>query len=257
MGCNCEHRNDEEEIDTSRKGEIEPNPINQQNTNKTKFTYHKSATLPPDFEFISKKSNSKFNTIQTVSENQNVLKEVENKNIDKTKPLDDFSLYLFEHINKLREDPSSYIDIIQNSESNIQNYKGGRLIYKSNVKVALDTGIQAFEEAKLMLSNTKPMDKLKFDYNMTIKVPNREEDIVNKNYLKNQLLIKYDEGINISTSWREIINDPETCFILMIVDDNCKKKGFKRKNLLNPDYKYIGISSVLINKKFSCYITLG
>ena len=43
----------------------------------------------------------------------------------------------------------------------------------------------------------------------------------------------------------------------MIVDDTGDKSGLKRKDLLNPDMKFIGICSVTINKKFACYITLS
>ena len=43
----------------------------------------------------------------------------------------------------------------------------------------------------------------------------------------------------------------------MIVDDNGIKSGMRRKDLLDPNMKYIGISSVEIKKKFVCYITLS
>ena len=43
----------------------------------------------------------------------------------------------------------------------------------------------------------------------------------------------------------------------MIVDDSGIKSGMKRKDILNPKMKFIGISSVEINKNFVCYITLG
>ena len=100
------------------------------------------------------------------------------------------------------------------------------------------------------------MEKLIFDYNMRIRIPKNEKDIKNKDYLRNQILIKNDTGMGIKSYWREIIYDPETCFILMIVDDNGKKAGMKRRDILNPKFKYIGISSGMINKSFACYITL-
>ena len=42
----------------------------------------------------------------------------------------------------------------------------------------------------------------------------------------------------------------------MIVDDNGKRAGYKRRSILNPEYKYIGISSKMIGNNFICYITL-
>ena len=66
-----------------------------------------------------------------------------------------------------------------------------------------------------------------------------------------------NNGINIKSYWRDVIKDPEISFLLMIVDDNGVKSGKKRKDILNSSMKYIGISSVEINGKFVCYITLS
>ena len=43
----------------------------------------------------------------------------------------------------------------------------------------------------------------------------------------------------------------------MIVDDNGIKSGMKRKDILNPTMKYIGITSAEINKQFVCYVALS
>ena len=234
---------------------------------------HKSSTLTPDIKNYLSKHNEIFQTISdknvTINYDENTSKKntidyyqpeeddsLEENIIDKSVPSDEFSKYIFTQINLLRENPSSFINLIQGSESNIQRDKKNRLIYKTKLKVALDKGIKAFEEAKLILSNTKPMPKLNFDYDMKLKLPKNEINIKSNNYLKNQVLIKGDKGISIKAYWKEIIYDPETCFVLMIVDDNGKKAGFKRRNLLNPEYKYIGISSKNINNNFICYITL-
>ena len=125
--------------------------------------------------------------------------DIKEDNIDKTMPSDEFSKYIFDQINLLRENPSSFIELIQNAKSNITIDQKNRLIYKTKVKVALDKGIKAFEEAKLILSNTKPMEKLKFNYNMKLKLPKKEVNIKSYNYLKNQILIKADNGINIKS----------------------------------------------------------
>ena len=163
---------------------------------------------------------------------------------------------ILDKINNLREKPYSFIDLIHNSEVNIQRDRYQRLIYKSKVKVALNLGLEAFEEAKLFLNNIKPMEKLIYDHKMSITVPKNEKDIKDKNYLKNQIIKKRKSGIDIKSYWKEIINDPETCFLLMIVDDNWKRPGSKRRYILNPEFKYIGISSYKTRNSFACYITL-
>ena len=65
-----------------------------------------------------------------------------------------------------------------------------------------------------------------------------------------------NEGIKIKSFWRDIIKDPEISFLMMIVDDIGEKSGMRRKDLLDTNMKYIGISSVEINESFVCYITL-
>ena len=280
MGCRCDSKFEELEIEKSANIE-NPNSnqnfqtiseVNKISSNNTLL--HKSSTLTPDIKNYLSKHNEIFQTISdknvTINYDENTSKKntidyyqpeeeddsLEENIIDKSVPSDEFSKYIFTQINLLRENPSSFINLIQGSESNIQRDKKNRLIYKAKLKVALDKGIKAFEEAKLILSNTKPMPKLNFDYDMKLKLPKNEINIKSNNYLKNQVLIKGDKGISIKAYWKEIIYDPETCFVLMIVDDNGKKAGFKRRNLLNPEYKYIGISSKNINNNFICYITL-
>ena len=283
MGCNCDSKLEELEIQTKDNMHLnedfeiinKDNTVNHdKNSNSKEYNNYKSETLTTEihriigknelFHLISDKNvtinvdelGSKYNTIEILEKEDDEEEDIKEDNIDKTMPSDEFSKYIFDQINLLRENPSSFIELIQNSKSNITIDQKNRLIYKTKVKVALDKGIKAFEEAKLILSNTKPMEKLKFNYNMKLKLPKKEVNIKSYNYLKNQILIKADNGINIKSYWKEVISEPETCFILMIVDDNGKKAGYKRRSILNPEYKYIGISSKMINNNFICYITL-
>ena len=103
-------------------------------------------------------------------------------------------------------------------------------------------------------ANCVPMNKLIYNPNMNIPLPISEEEIKDKNYLKNNVKLLLSNNVKIRTYWRDIINDPETSFILMIVDDSGNKAGNKRKDLLNPDMKYIGICSTMIGKNFVCYL---
>lgn len=273
MGCKCDKNLEELEIEKDNNyQQLENNFLeNKGYRNDIKTNFHKSSTLNPSSKAFYSKDKATFDYLSTITENNETINKEENniginiieedkeedeENIDKTKPTDEFSQILLGFINKLRENPHSCINLIQNSESNIQIDKHHRLIYKSRAKVALNKGLKSFEEAKLILSNTKPMEKLKYDFNLRIKMPKEEKDLKNKNYLKNEVFIKNDNGMDIKSYWREIIWDPETCFILMIVDDNGKNSGAKRRDILNPNYKYIGLNSKMINKSFACYITL-
>ena len=193
------------------------------------------------------------NTFFSPKNNNNILSSRSNTE----KPNDSFSRYIFNQINALRENPQSYIDIIQNAKKNITIDKNGANIYKSSVKVALNKGILAFDEAIEDLRNTRPMKRLKFNPDFVVDTPKNELDVKSKVYLTNQIRLKLDEGIDIKSFWKDIVKDSETCFILTVVDDSGKTTGNKRSDILNKDNKYIGISSVWIGKSFACYIVIG
>ncbi len=198
-----------------------------------------------------KQSNSNKNSINNNNNNNNIPNEY------KEFPKDAFSKYVFEHINQVRTNPKDFISKIEESKSKITIDKYNRLIYKSKVKVALSKGEPAFEEAISFLENTNPMNELIFIPQMCVPVPTNEEDIKDKNYLKEKIEEITKNNVCIRTYWRDIIKDAETSFILMIVDDTGSKSGMKRKDILDPNMKYMGISSVMIGKSFVCYMTLS
>ena len=179
MGCRCDVKPEELEIDKISNSEnLNSNPnfqtiSEEYKTNNNNLILHKSSTLTPDIKNYLVNNKEIFQTISdknvTINIDDNTSKKntidiyqaeedddsIEENIIDRTVPSDEFSKYIFNHINLLREDPRSFISLIQGSESNIQRDKKNRLIYKTKLKVALDKGVKAFEEAKLILSNTK------------------------------------------------------------------------------------------------------
>ena len=172
------------------------------------------------------------------------------------RPKDDFSEYIFDNINKIREDPQSFIKVIEQSKKNIILDKKGIFIYKSIIKVALTRGLPAFDEAINFLKKLKPMSKLIFSNELMIESPINEEQIKDKKYMNEQINIKVQNGIPIKSFWRDIIKDPQTCLILMIVDDNGPNSGKKRNDILDPNMQCIGIVSKKIGKSFASYMTL-
>lgn len=172
-------------------------------------------------------------------------------------PEDDFSKYIFTQINKLRQDPQSFIQNITDNEHKVKTGKNGRLIFKSNVKVALTKGVEAFEEAKEILQETAPMEPLIYNPRMNIPLPKNEEDIQDKQYLKNQSKEMIQAGVPIKAYWRDIVKDAQTSFLLMVVDDGGVKAGMKRKYLLDPKMRYIGINSTVLGNSFVCYMTFS
>ena len=172
-------------------------------------------------------------------------------------PKDSFSRYIFDQINSLRQNPQSYIDLIENAKKNVTTDNSGVKIYKTSVKVALNKGLPSFDEAIEDLKKAEPMKKLKFNPDFVVDVPKNEVDVKSKDYLQNQVKLKINRGVDVKSFWKDIVKDSETCFILTVVDDSGKNAGYKRNDILNKDNKYIGISSVWIGKSFACYIVLG
>ena len=204
---------------------------------------------------VNKKINLDINEIKLKREINN--SNLNNNIINEKKQMDDFSQYIFNHINKIRENPQSFISNIEEAKPYILYNKSKKLIYKKNVKVALSEGIPAFQEAISILKICKPMNKLIFEPKLMVKLPDNEDDIIDKEYFKYEIRKMISEGIPIKSYWRDIINDPETSFLMMIVDDTGKKSGMKRNDILDPNMKYIGICSKSIGKYFICFLTFS
>ena len=179
------------------------------------------------------------------------------KLLNSKKPIDEFSQYIFTYINKIRENPQSFIDNIEKAKFYIEYNKSNKLIYKKNIKVALSQGLPAFEETISILKIVKPMNKLIFEPKLMVKLPQNEEELLDKNFFKLEIKKMKEKGIPIKSYWRDIIKEPETSFLMMIVDDTGIKAGLKRKDILDPNMKYIGICSRTIGKYFICFVTFS
>lgn len=171
-------------------------------------------------------------------------------------PSDNFSRALFTQINKIRENPQSYIKVIQDAKKNIITDRHGRLVYNGKIKIALTRGEQAFDEAINFLKNVNRLEKLIFNPYLLVEMPKSENEIKYKADLRYKVENMINKGIIIKSFWRDIIKDPELSLLMMIVDDIGENSGMRRKDLFDPNMKYIAISSVEINGSFVCYFTL-
>ncbi len=236
--------------------------INYRNiNNNNNFTNNISNNSTNNLFQYSTNQFSSFNNLNDIVEHNFNIRKKENIIDFDTNilPEDDFSLYLFDEINKIRIDPKSYIDIIRSNKNKVITDKKNRLIFKSKVKVALYQGIPIFDDAINSLQITQPMNKLIFNPHLCIELPKNEDEIKDRMYLKNKInKICENNNVIVKSYWRDIVKDPETSFILMIVDDcGTNNSGRKRADLLNPEMKFIGINSIMIGKYFACYIVLS
>lgn len=207
----------------------------------------------------NKKDNEEWKSIRMYKYNKNTENcRYENDN-SIILPKDNYSKYLLELINQIRIDPQSYIQVIEEAKKKItKNKYDERLIYNGKIKIALNEGgISAFDNAINYLKNIKPMEKLLFNELIVIPSPKNENDIRDKNYMKYKVEELVNKGFIIKSLWRDVIKDPESSFLLMIVDDNGSQSGMRRNDILNPNMKYIGISSNEINGYFVGFVTMG
>ncbi len=188
-------------------------------------------------------------------------------------PKDKFSQYVFEEINRIRANPSYYCGFLEDCKKNIKpNRYQEKLVYNrtgdNKCKVLLNRGEEAFDEAIDDLGEAGKLDKLVYSPEITIDPPKKYSDIRNQHYFQDKVDQLKQNGYNIKAFWKDVVNDKESCVTLLLVDDNGQQlTGRKRKILLDPDIKQIGISSNIDSygrvmgkgekEPFCCYMTFS
>ena len=181
----------------------------------------------------------------------------------------EYNKRVFDLINKIRLDPPEYSKIILDNIKNIiyethliKNEETGdeedkRLcIFKKKVKVTLNKGEQSFQEAAKILESTASMEPFIFKDKIVLPLPKTEEEIMNHKFINNQAN-EIMKKTKINFYFQEYIKNPEVAVLMMIVDDNKNMNGKKRNNILNPDFKYIGINSTFVGKNFIAYFSFS
>ena len=252
MGCQC--ANQKEEINE----ELTKNEDNIEEIEKKNNNFDQK-------EEIFRSSNQEVENPEQIKEsnNENQRDEEYNEKINEVKNTKyaDYPEKMLELINKIREDPALYADIIEESIQNIienqEDEEGKRkIIYKKKVKVALTRGEPAFREAAEILRNMEPLPPLEFKNDICVPLPDNENEIKDSSYLREQVNI-LRETTNIDVFFKDLIKLPDVSALLMIVDDGEKNAGRKRNAVLNKNFKYIGINSKFIGKTFIAYFTFS
>ena len=162
---------------------------------------------------------------------------------------------VLELINKIRNNPESFIKDVESAIKNIQKYNN-KYIYNGNIKVKLNNGEKMFKEAIEYLHKTKSMKPLTFNKDIEIELPTDEEYNKDKDIFKKKILSQKDIK-KIERYYREAIKDPYTGVLMMIVDDTTKNQGEKRITVLNPLLNKIFINCKMYGKKFLAYLTFS
>ena len=278
MGCQCNNNQNEEDINDEliKKNSIEEGNELEQDQDNNNFDQKEEGlfglTNKENIDAAQQGILNNENNLNDKEEEEHENEEQENEekdNYNEEKNLDDknrkYSNYpqkMLELINKIRENPVSYADIIEDSILNIledqneEDENKPKIIYKKKVKVALTKGEPAFREVAEKLRNLSSLPPLEFKSDICVPLPDTEEEIRNPSYLKERVnALRKSEKIDVF--FKDLIKIPEVSALLMIVDDSAKNPGKKRQAVLNKNFKYIGISSKFVGKTFIAYFTFS
>lgn len=272
MGCQCINKKEEEEIndELSKKNntleEVNEEDLYKDNDNNNFPNKEEILGLTHEEKINTEQINEPNNlhNIEDTHENQEETHENHNERIneDKNMKYADFPEKMLELINKIRENPALYAEVIEDSIRNIREIQNEddennpRIIYKNKVKVALTRGEIAFREAAEKLKNMPSLSPLEFKNDICVPLPETEEELKDPSYLKEQVKI-LRENAKIDIFFKDLIKIPEVSALIMIVDDCEKNPGKKRNAIMNKNFKYIGISSKFIGKNFISYFTFS
>jgi len=249
MGCQCNKKTEEEE---ELNKEAEPN-LKKESENKELETG----------DNLNNQKNIDINQENTNPKNEEQDEDyLEKLNEEKNAKYAEYPDKMLEIINKIRENPVAYADVIEDSIKYIievpdkEDETKSRLVFKKKVKVALNKGESAFHEAAEILRQMEPMAPLEFNGNICIPLPQDEEELRDPNYLKEQVKTMKEDN-NIDLFFKDLIKLPDVSALLMVVDDSVKNSGRKRQAILNKDFKYIGINSHFVGKTFLAYFAFS
>ena len=256
MGCQCANQKEEVNDELTKNDDNIEGVEEIENNNNNKYEQKD--------EIFGLANQEGVDTAQ-LKENNNENKDEEDYNQklneDKNTKYADYPDKMLELINKIREEPASYAEIIEDSIKNIVENQDDdetkpKIIYKKKVKVALTRGEPAFREAAEILRNMEPLSPLEFKNDICVPLPDNEDEIKDSSYLKEQVKV-LRQSANIDVYFKDLVKLPEVSALLMIVDDGEKNAGRKRNAVLNKDFKYIGINSKFVGKTFVAYFTFS
>ena len=238
MGCQCNNQKNEDK-DKDLLLQEQENSDNKNNENEDNNNSNQN-------EKLNNTNKEKISLDDTESKNEKYS---------------DYPKTMLELINKIRKDPVSYADIVENNINNIIELHSSRedapkFVFKKKVKVALAKGEPAFREAAEILRNMDSLPPLELKDELSIPLPDTEDEIKDSSFLKEQVKT-LRENTNIDLFFKDLIKIPEVSALLMVVDDSTKSPGKKRQAILNKNYKYIGINSKFIGKTFVAFFTFS
>jgi hypothetical protein len=237
MGCECLNKKQEEE-EINKEEKVDPNKSDPAIVNQFNLNEYENAILVENNVVDDKVTDLDTNFVKESNETTNR-----------------FNSRVLDLINKIRRDPPSYANTILENIQYITN-ENNKLIFKKKVKVLLNKGEEAFKNAAEDLKKMGPMNDLTMKNEIAIPLPLSEEEIYDDALLINQVNIII-QNYNINVYFKNMIKNPEIAVLLLIVDDSVHSPGAKRKAILNPNFRKIGINSKFINTTFVSFFSFS
>ncbi len=168
-------------------------------------------------------------------------KRVVKKKIDPKKNINE----MLEVINALRTDPAGFSQKIIELTDFIKVEDQKIIFDKKGTRVGLNRGAEHFKTVAAQISERSSTEPLELREDISVPIP-ENFDLKDKQWQESLLKsLKVDTGDKYSVYAINIdvgSDHPETSLLLQIVDDNKIFNGKRRENILNPNYKYVGIS---------------
>jgi hypothetical protein len=237
MGCECLNKKQEEE-EINKEEKVDPNKSDPAIVNQFNLNEYENAILVENNVVDDKVTDLDTNFVKESNETTNR-----------------FNSRVLDLINKIRRDPPSYANTILENIQYITN-ENNKLIFKKKVKVLLNKGEEAFKNAAEDLKKMGPMNDLTMKDEIAIPLPLSQEEIYDDALLINQVNI-IRQNYNINVYFKNMIKNPEIAVLLLIVDDSVHSPGAKRKAILNPNFRKIGINSKFINTTFVSFFSFS
>lgn len=171
---------------------------------------------------------------------------------------------LVSEFNEARNNPKSYILKIKSHMKFIKKHEGLTVYENTNnyPKIVLNKGILAFEDCIKHLEKNRKMPEMIYNDDITIRVPDKVEEMTDKLKIAELLIMKKKEMKTcyngFSFHYDSGYLDSEICGILQIVDDtNTNTK--RRNNILNIYHEFVGVSvgKMAANNRYVIYVTFA
>lgn len=172
---------------------------------------------------------------------------------------------MIKYINLARQKPFLFAKLIVDqlpfiSENTADNKKKGKfLLVKDEIcRVGLLNGKPAFIEIAEELAMQESIEPLALKDEICLEISSEIENWVSQSFLESYLQEKFSfiETSEYGFHFDLGVVDPLTSVVLQLVDDNYF--NFQRRaNILNPNYKYIGVSNRKIGNNFCVYLTFS